>query len=288
MDAVNSNPAFVAYRIKELFDLPEVTQQEQPRNSGGGTNIIVRRQRWKVRMERRCKDHANQGRAFVGDDMRDVVYERDLLNAVKISLDLRHLDGETRLRTVRKSLTNYIELLIDVLPRYEKLVTYLEYLRQYLLRSRRRRRFTVRNFADAESAFRAELEPFPSDKKARRGWIGCKDGGFPCSLWQLFHYLTVEYAHRQKWNRGQRRFDVLEVIYEYVAKLYSRTSKSLFLRHVHHNKMPRMLTSSSAIKYFDEDYYYGEDVGREEKAALWLWEAHNKVNLGMYDSSRAK
>ena len=282
MDEITSNPAFVAYRIKELFDLPTVTKEE-PRNSSPST-MLVRRQRWKVHMERKCMDHVNQGQAFVGDNLRDVVYERDLLNAVKISLDLRHLQNDN-LGNVRHLLRNYIEVLLEILPQYEKLVTYLEYLRQYLIRSRSRRMFTVDNFIEAEIAFRRELKPFPIDKKSQQ-WIGCKDEGFPCALWQLFHYLTVEYAHRQKWNKGQKRFDVLNVVYRYIRKFYSRTSKSLFLRHFHHHKMPRMI--NSAIKYFDRDYYYDGDVSDEEKAALWLWEAHNSVNLGMYDLSRAK
>ncbi|CAM6055117.1 unnamed protein product [Sphagnum tenellum] len=54
-----------------------------------------------------------------------------------------------------------------------------------------------REMWSAEQSGRLETMPESMDK----GWVGCRDGGYPCALWQLFHVLTVEQAHKWRWQK---------------------------------------------------------------------------------------
>ena len=254
MDEVDANKAFVAYRVKEIFDLP-TQASERPRTT---SNLVLRRQRqrFRVRVENRCRKHFNEGRAFIGDRLKDVIYFNDLVNGLGLSLDLGGRLGSGD----EKCLVKYVRLLDDLMPKQNpKLTLYLRYLSRYLSSSMGRRRFRPRDFIEAEEAFRDELRPFNDTST----WLGCSENGFSCALWQLFHYLTVEAA-----NRKSTSINALDAVLCYVRSFYAASSKSLFLRHLR-EEMPSRLNDLEAD-------------------ALWLWKAHNAVNLGLYDASRSR
>ena len=71
-----------------------------------------------------------------------------------------------------------------------------------------------------------------------------------------FHVLSVEHAHRWKWRRLRREFDVVGILTDYVTEFYRATSKSLFLR---------LLSLDPPRSRADP-----------EEAMLWLWKAHNR------------
>ena len=71
-----------------------------------------------------------------------------------------------------------------------------------------------------------------------------------------FHVLSVEHAHRWKWRRLQREFDVVGIIADFVTEFYHATSKSLFLR---------LLSLDPPRARADP-----------EEAMMWLWKAHNR------------
>ena len=71
-----------------------------------------------------------------------------------------------------------------------------------------------------------------------------------------FHVLSVEHAHRWKWRRLRREFDVVGIIADYVTEFYRATSKSLFLR----------LLSLDPPK----------PRSNPEEAMMWLWKTHNR------------
>ena len=71
-----------------------------------------------------------------------------------------------------------------------------------------------------------------------------------------FHVLSVEHAHRWKWRRLQREFDVVGIIADFVTEFYHATSKSLFLR---------LLSLDPPRPRADP-----------EEAMMWLWKAHNR------------
>ena len=73
-----------------------------------------------------------------------------------------------------------------------------------------------------------------------------------------FHVLSVEHAHRWKWRRLQREFDVVGIIADFVTEFYHATSKSLFLR---------LLSLDPPRARADP-----------EEAMMWLWKAHNRYS----------
>ena len=103
MDELNS-PAMLQYRVKEIFNFVPSYPDESSRNGEQALVIRRQRQRWKVSVDRMCQRHDNQGKAFVKNHLRDVVYEGDLLKAIAISLNLNDLvRHENRFVRVRKS-----------------------------------------------------------------------------------------------------------------------------------------------------------------------------------------
>ena len=93
-------------------------------------------------------------------------------------------------------------------------------------------------------------------------WIGCKGsevkfGGYPCSLWSLWHTLTVN----QK-SAEQPSYRVLEAMVNYVRYFFG---------------------CKECVRHFLQTAEDGEAVRREvvdqNSSILWLWRAHNKANL---------
>uniref|UniRef100_A0A8D1G7N2 Sulfhydryl oxidase n=1 Tax=Sus scrofa TaxID=9823 RepID=A0A8D1G7N2_PIG len=96
-------------------------------------------------------------------------------------------------------------------------------------------------------------------------WVGCQGSephfrGFPCSLWILFHFLTVQ-ASRQSVDPSQetaKAQEVLQAIRGYVRFFFGCRDCA-----AHFEKM----ASGSMHR-----------VGSPNSAVLWLWSSHNKVN----------
>ncbi|EPQ16424.1 Sulfhydryl oxidase 1 [Myotis brandtii] len=96
-------------------------------------------------------------------------------------------------------------------------------------------------------------------------WVGCQGSephfrGFPCSLWVLFHFLTVQ-ATRQNVDRSQetaKAQEVLQAIRGYVRFFFGCRDCA-----GHFEKM----AAASMHR-----------VGSRDSAVLWLWSSHNKVN----------
>ncbi|KAL2771223.1 sulfhydryl oxidase 1 isoform b precursor, partial [Daubentonia madagascariensis] len=96
-------------------------------------------------------------------------------------------------------------------------------------------------------------------------WVGCQGSephfrGFPCSLWVLFHLLTVQ-AARQKVDHPQetaKAQEVLQAIRGYVRFFFGcRDCASHF----------EQMAAASMHR-----------VGSLNDAVLWLWSGHNRVN----------
>ncbi|XP_027977322.1 LOW QUALITY PROTEIN: sulfhydryl oxidase 1 [Eumetopias jubatus] len=96
-------------------------------------------------------------------------------------------------------------------------------------------------------------------------WVGCQGSephfrGFPCSLWILFHFLTVQAArhnfdHLQETARAQ---EVLQAIRGYVRFFFGCRDCASHFEQMAATSMPRVESLNSAV--------------------LWLWSSHNKVN----------
>lgn len=96
-------------------------------------------------------------------------------------------------------------------------------------------------------------------------WIGCQGSephfrGFPCSLWVLFHFLTVQASRRsteppRDMAKGQ---EVLQAIRSYVRHFFGCRECAGHFEQMAARSMHR--------------------VGSTNDAVLWLWNSHNQVN----------
>ncbi|KAL1130959.1 hypothetical protein AAG570_012200 [Ranatra chinensis] len=96
-----------------------------------------------------------------------------------------------------------------------------------------------------------------------QGWLGCRGSqphyrGFPCSLWLIFHTLTVQAElHKNKYHDSDPK-EVLHAMLGYVKHFFGCTDCSQ-----HFQQMADSID---------------QDVHSLEGSILWLWKAHNKVN----------
>lgn len=107
-------------------------------------------------------------------------------------------------------------------------------------------------------SFLLKLDP-PIVRKTR--YIGCFSTQrglrrFPCSLWSLFHHLTIQHLESED---NEDPMEVLHAMHGYVKHFFGCTDCS---------------------KHFQEMAKRNHiwNVTSKDQAALWLWSAHNEVN----------
>ncbi|XP_058395925.1 sulfhydryl oxidase 1 [Diceros bicornis minor] len=96
-------------------------------------------------------------------------------------------------------------------------------------------------------------------------WVGCQGSephfrGFPCSLWILFHFLTVQ-AARQNLDHSQERAkaqEVLQAVRGYVHSFFGCRECAGHFEQMAAASMDQVESPNSAV--------------------LWFWSSHNKVN----------
>lgn len=99
-------------------------------------------------------------------------------------------------------------------------------------------------------------------------YIGCKGssshyGGYPCGLWTLWHLLTVgRYVNHPKSKSPIEDQEVLRAMFNYVDDFFGCRDCA---RH-----FVTMAENGQAIT---------RDVQSSQEAVLWLWKAHNRVNV---------
>lgn len=92
-------------------------------------------------------------------------------------------------------------------------------------------------------------------------YVGCYSGmtglrRFPCSLWTMFHFLTVQAAEK---DDAEDPLEVLQAMHEYVKFFFGCTDCA---RHF------QVMAARNKIW----------NVTSKDSAVLWMWEAHNEVN----------
>lgn len=98
-----------------------------------------------------------------------------------------------------------------------------------------------------------------------KAYLSCRGSrpdlrGYPCSLWLLFHTLTVsEYKHLSE-DKGHTGYLVLPAMREYVRYFFTCKECSY--------------NFEEASKGLDKDL----EGKRKNASVLWLWEKHNDVN----------
>lgn len=186
--------------------------------------------------------------------MGDVVFQMDLETALRYSL--RHeistdksISGEqlTALRAYLKVLSKYF-------PFGQNGKRFLEQLTAIALSKN-----TVDGSEFAEKLDKAEQEDqkvFSSPKQ----WLGCRGSsperrGYPCGLWKMFHYLTVNAAEHD----DAKPREVLDAMLGYVKNFFGCADCS---RHFQEMVVDKDMNAVSSA----------------DSSILWLWMAHNTVN----------
>jgi thiol oxidase len=107
-------------------------------------------------------------------------------------------------------------------------------------------------------SFLEKLDP-PIVRKSR--YIGCFSTQrglrrFPCSLWSLFHHLTIQHLESED---NEDPMEVLHAMHGYIKHFFGCTD---------------------CAKHFQEMAKRNHiwNVTSKDQAALWLWSAHNEVN----------
>nr|XP_044988568.1 sulfhydryl oxidase 1 isoform X2 [Jaculus jaculus] len=190
---------------------------------------------------------------------RSKIYMADLESALHYILRVEVgkfsvLEGQ-RLLALKK----FVAVLAKYFPGQPMVQNFLHSISDWLKRQQRRK--------IPYSFFKAALDNRKEDSvlAEKVNWIGCQGSaphfrGFPCSLWVLFHFLTVQASrystdHPQEPASGQ---EVLQAIRNYVRFFFGcRDCASHF----------EQMAAASMHR-----------VGSPNDAVLWLWTSHNKVN----------
>uniref|UniRef100_H3CKK5 Sulfhydryl oxidase n=1 Tax=Tetraodon nigroviridis TaxID=99883 RepID=H3CKK5_TETNG len=98
-------------------------------------------------------------------------------------------------------------------------------------------------------------------------WVGCQGSraglrGYPCSLWTLFHILTVQHAAKptalENTGGSREAAPVLQVMRRYIRTFFG---------------------CQECGRHFEQAAAAGLDqVQNPDQQILWLWEQHNRVN----------
>lgn len=163
-----------------------------------------------------------------------------------------HVEGEAM-----RALKNIMNLLVECYPGRHELMGYLESLREFILYQ--------------PSIDGAQLRRMTLDNNGRYilppdvEWKHCYGSqpqyrGYPCSLWMLFHILTVGHAVRRSSGHPSifSAADVISAIVDYIYNFFS-----CYMCRSHF----QMATSS-----------HREELRYKSDAVLYLWEIHNRVN----------
>lgn len=186
--------------------------------------------------------------------MGDVVFQMDLETALRYSL--RHEVSTVKSITGEKltALRAYLQVLSKYFPFGRNGKRFLEELTSIAL---------TRNSIDgSEIAGKLDIAEQEDQKvfSSPKQWLGCRGSspekrGFPCGLWKMFHYLTVNAAEH---GDAEPR-EVLDAMLGYVKNFFGCADCS---RHFQEMAVEKDLNGVSSL----------------ESSVLWLWMAHNTVN----------
>lgn len=191
--------------------------------------------------------------------MGDVVFQMDLETALRYSL--KHEVATTKIIEGEKleALKKYLDVIVKYFPTGRKGKNFLEDL------------MTEINSYGA-SVKGEDIANFirPSDNEdegifsSPQQWLGCsgsspKYRGYPCGMWTMFHYLTVNAADQNRNKENANPREVLEAMLGYIKNFFG---------------------CADCSKHFQEMAKKNDLHGVSElnSSIIWLWIAHNEVN----------
>lgn len=199
-------------------------------------------------------DHADDKPTTVNTDF---VYYSDLEKTVKTSLHTEITRFKTLTGEPLEALLDYLDVIITSFPSRGNLKEYLMDLRATLS--------TRKSWSGSEVyelVKRLETAHAPVYTSNNLEYIRCRGSqpkfrGYTCGLWTLFHTLTVNAAMKPEGKEGVK---VLKAMHGYVKHFFGCTDCAQHFQ-----------AMAARNRIFD--------VKENDKAVLWLWIAHNEVNL---------
>ncbi|XP_018569842.1 sulfhydryl oxidase 2 isoform X1 [Anoplophora glabripennis] len=190
--------------------------------------------------------------------MGDVVFQMDLETALRYSLkrevgSVKEITGDKL-----EALKAYINILVKYFPFGKYGQAFLVELKDYISNEE-----TVKGSEIGKIVKDAEKEDrqvFSSPQQ----WLGCKGSsssyrGYPCGVWKMFHYLTVNAADSSSGLKGTNPKVALEAMHGYIKNFFGCADCS--------NHFQEMAKRREIDK-----------VQSWDDSILWLWMAHNEVN----------
>lgn len=187
----------------------------------------------------------------------DVIFHADIELAVQFTL-FHEIPSHQRINGDRlQALQSYLNVIAKYFPFGPKGREFLRDLRDYVFAAHPDNEITGSDFVQMANMLKSKHHPIFSSTK----WVGCYSAnngirGFPCGLWTLFHYLTVQSAEiENKYDSLQ----ILQAMHRYIKNFFG---------------------CSECSNHFQEmaKRRHIWDVDTKDDAILWLWEAHNEVN----------
>lgn len=184
-----------------------------------------------------------------------VVYRADIEQAVRYSLfheipQHAIIDGDNLL-----ALQQYLSVIARYFPFCEKGKKFIAEIREYVMDQEKE----VHGDQFRLKLVEAEIKNNPVFASSR--YVGCwsKIQGlrrFPCGLWTLFHYMTVQ-AYESEYSTDP--LEILQAMHSYIKFFFGCSDCSKHFQ-----------TMATKNKIWN--------VTSKDDAVLWLWNSHNEVN----------
>lgn len=196
----------------------------------------------------------------------DVSFQVDLEGALKYSLFNEIASRKIIKDKALDALKLYINVLAKLFPIGRHGVQFLMGIKDELAL---KKVLTGEEFEKMARKYERQYEPIFLSKSTGQ-WLGCRGSqvtyrGFPCSLWMMFHTLSV-YAEVNK-DLGHSPTEMLDAMKGYVEYFFGCTHCA-----EHFLKMAES---------------YPGNVSTHEDAMIWLWKAHNLVNHRLKEDATA-
>lgn len=190
--------------------------------------------------------------------MGDVVFQMDLEMALRFSLRQEISRAKIIEGDKLQALRNYLKVLVKYFPIGNKGHHFLNDLSSLATNS------------DSLKGTEISLLVKDSEKEGKliwsspKEWLGCKGStpesrGYPCGVWTMFHFLTVNAAEQNIGKKSGNPKEVLMAMHGYIKYFFGCADCSQ-----HFQEM-------AAERKIDQ-------VSSFNDAIMWLWAAHNVVN----------
>lgn len=191
--------------------------------------------------------------------MGDVVFQMDLETALRYSL--KHEIVRVKVISGEKltALKNYLEVVVKYFPTGRKGKNFLQDLETEIN--------SYGSSVNGEDIGKF-LQPMDNEDEgifsSPQQWLGCsgsstKYRGYPCGIWKMFHYLTVNAADQNANKNNANPREVLEAMLGYIKHFFG---------------------CQDCSRHFQEMAVKNDLHGVTElnSSIIWLWIAHNEVN----------